>query len=213
MKIATVRNLFFLIILFLLIALVLSGIKNNRRVVTQTPNSVLRTGEIEDSLRTGDLLLWSNTTMDSLAIQELTDGPYSHCAIIYKTDNNTFRVMDTYPLQGLRTMSLSEYLAPKEFKLTRVALLRYQGILNSVCIQSSIHKLIAHKSQITFDPSMILEDENSNLDDLGQNTHAIYCSELVLYIVKPCIEGAHSIYENDFSRVMAKWQILESRSK
>jgi hypothetical protein len=172
-------------------------------------NALLDFKDTENLPRTGDILLWSNTSIDSLTIQALTDGRYSHCGLIYRDSENQIWVMDIHPRSGLRTLPLHEYVHPKGFELVNIGLMRYQGTLNQDLLKIYIDRLLSHKDHIVFDGSMIDEGLDMNLDLLEKNSYSLYCSELIFKILAHCTSGT-VLYENDYDRVMSKWTILSS---
>src|SRR5574341_78289 len=106
-------------------------------------NAILDPSDPDRKPRTGDLLLWSTTSMKSILIQEMTDGPYSHCALLYRDAENRVWALDVYPGKGLRYMTLEEYLKPPgERPIVRAGLIRYQGPLDTSIIEQEIKRLV-----------------------------------------------------------------------
>jgi hypothetical protein len=148
-----------------------------------------------------------------MAIQELTDGSYSHSALLYKDPKDQIWVLDTYPQQGLRYLRLEEYLAPKEFKLVRIAFARYKGKIDIRHIEEWIKKLVENKKTILFDPDLIFDADELQFDRLNQTSYRIYCSELIYKILKECASDKLKLSDNDYNRIMKKWETLSSQPK
>jgi hypothetical protein len=183
--------------------------KNKINVKDPILNVLLDLKDAKNLPQTGDILLWSNTSIDSLTIQALTDGDYSHCGLIYRDSESKVWVMDIHPKSGLRLLPLDEYVHPKNFELVNIGLMRYRGKLNQDLIKVYIDRLLSHKDRIRFDGSMVDEGLDLDLDLLEKNSYSLYCSELVYKILMHCTSGA-VLYENDYDRVMNKWAILSS---
>lgn len=163
-------------------------------------------------LRTGDLVFWSNTSMDSLIIQELTDGPYSHCGMIYEDRLGKIWVLDAFPRSGLRVLTLEDYLEPRgNVQWINIALIRYRGALNGAILRRWIEALINARDHFVFDRKMIYEPSDLDITNPMKHKRPLYCAELIHGVLSA---AAHNrvIYENDFGRVMAKWDRLGSRA-
>src|SRR5574341_462441 len=199
-------------IIFLLMLIFLSFLVTFK-FLAKINNSKANPFDTYPGLKTGDILLWSNTSLDSLAIQELTDGSYSHAALLYKDSRKQTWALDTYPQQGLRYVKLNEYLAPKQFKLIRIALVRYKGKINTRRMEKWIKKLVQNKNNIVFDSDLIFDADELQIDKLDQISYRIYCSELIYKILRECASDKLNLYDNDYNRIMKKWETLSSRPK
>lgn len=175
-------------------------------------NSLLYPKNPEKQLRTGDILLWTTTSMKSVLIQEMTDGPYSHCALLYRNSDGRVWVLDTYPHQGLRYMPLDYYLEPQEHPMVKIGIMRYRGDLNLSLLEKRFQTLVKHKEQIGFDNKMVYDGSKFDLNNLGQKPYEIYCAELIFEILKDCTLNS-GLYENDYDRVMTKWEIFSAEGK
>lgn len=186
--------------------------KRNASNESNLSNKILKDQQVSGEIRTGDILLWSNTSIDSMAIQELTDGPYSHSGLVHKDEQNRIWILDTYPEKGLRHILLEDYLTPKEFKLVNVGLIRLKGALNVPLLETHIQKLLENQHRIVFDNNLIFDGASFDLNQLSRPSYAIYCSELI-YVLLRNSSSATLLYENDYDRIMKKWDILKSKPK
>jgi hypothetical protein len=166
----------------------------------------------EKKLQTGDILLWANNSIDSLVVQELTDGPYSHTALIHRHRDGKIWVMDTYPEAGLRYMPIDEYLNPKEFKLTRVGIMRFRGKIDLPLMEEYIHQLLKNQHQISFDNALIFDDSRFELETLKNQAYPLYCTEIIYQIMRHCTVST-DLYVNDYDRIMHKWETLSAQTK
>ena len=151
--------------------------------------------------------MWSDTSIESLAIQHTTDGLYSHCGLIHNDAQGNIYAMDVYPKHGLRYKRLEDYLKPEKNELVRVGLLRYKGNLDKQCIEDFVEELRRKKEDIKFDSKMIFEKDDLFLGDIQK----LYCTELIYFIFKSCNMGA-SVIENDYGLIMKKWKNHKMRS-
>ena len=162
---------------------------------------------------TGDILVWANTSMDSLIIQELTDGRYSHCGLVYKDENDEVWILDAFPRFGLRFMRLKNYLEPRgTVKLINVGLLRYKEPINIDTVNQYVHELIRMRDHVIFDKFMILDIESLELKDLENNSIKLYCCEMIYWIFRQASD-TENFFSNDYDRVMTKWALLASKAK
>lgn len=166
----------------------------------------------KEALKTGDILLWANSSIDSLVVQELTDGPYSHTALIHRHVDGKIWILDTYPETGLRYMKLDEYLNPKGFRLTRLGIMRLKANINLDLLEKYIRQLLKYQNKITFDNELIFDESGFNLEALKSQAYPLYCSELIYQILKQST-SAGELYVNDYDRIMQKWNTLSAETK
>lgn len=161
-----------------------------------------------EDLRSGDIILWSTSSVKSLLVEEMTDGHYSHTAILHQGPEKEFWVLDIYPEKGLRHMRLADYLKESKHPITRVAFLRYQFELDVHQLEESIRGIVRPDHTISFNENMIYS--KTSLEDIYKkdSSTSLYCTELVLKLLEKAA-GRPIQIDNDFERVMAKWQMVK----
>jgi hypothetical protein len=161
----------------------------------------------KNSVQSGDVILWSTSSIKSLLVEEMTDGVYSHAGLLHEGPDKTLWALDIYPKKGLRHERLEDYLKDSKNPITRVAVFRCKFKPDKQLLEECIQNIIRPDHTISFNESMIYN--GISLEELYKkgSTASLYCTELVLKILEKA--AAHALYiDNDFERVMTKWQMV-----
>jgi len=162
----------------------------------------------KNSVQSGDVILWSTSSIKSLLVEEMTDGVYSHAGLLHEGPDKTWWALDIYPEKGLRHERLENYLKDSKHPLTRVAVFRCKFDLDQSLLEESIENIIRPDHEISFNENMIYNDVL--LEDIYRkdSVTSLYCMELVLKLLEKAA-GRPLQIDNDFERVMTKWQMVK----
>lgn len=162
--------------------------------------------------QTGDILLWADVSINSLAVQSMTDGSYSHCGLIHQEDNGTMWLLDVYPGEALRYRSLEEILKTHKNIFTRVALMRSKHFLDKSVISKYIQEVLSFRNRFMFDQDMILDFRDLSRMRESSSVIFVYCTELVSALYQAS-GFTLDCFGNDYQRVIDKWTASRDHPK
>ena len=134
---------------------------------------------IVDSLETGDLILRTSATLDSMVLSRTTLGPYSHLGLIYRDNQGKLFVLETFPNKGLQVHEYEAFVNPRIGRTFRIRLLRFTGGQRQNLIDV-IETFINNSQNIYFDMGLVMDEHIPTIDELKTNKKFdYYCVEMV----------------------------------
>lgn len=136
------------------------------------------TKEVMNQLDSGDIILRSAATLDSLVLSRTGLGPYSHIGLVYKSVEGKISVLETFPSKGLQIHTLDYFLNPRHGKVIRLKFLKFNGA-DRFKIHRVLETMIQYSENINFDMAFEVDEEIPSLEELKVNQYNYYCVEMV----------------------------------
>ncbi len=156
--------------------------------------------DLLNTLSTGDIILRTGATLDSMVLSRVTIGPYSHLGLVYRDEGNQILILETFPDKGLQIHHLDEFLKPSIGKTFRVKILKFNG-KNPEKLQQVISTIVKYAYNIRFDINFVFDHEIPSIDDFSKKQYDYYCVEMVNMIFQIAYGADFLKWPNDYEKV------------
>ncbi len=156
--------------------------------------------ELLPTLETGDIILRTSVSLDSMVLSRVSLGPYSHIGLVYRDSNHELFVLESFPDIGLRKYKIYNFLAPRQDRIFRIKILQFKE-KNRDLLKKSIEAMVQYSHHIHFDMKFIYDKSIPSIEDLKRNEYNYYCVEMVNMAFQMAYGPNFLNWPNDYDKI------------
>ncbi|MBN2143266.1 MAG: hypothetical protein JW774_01450 [Candidatus Aureabacteria bacterium] len=164
--------------------LIVKKLKKENTGIIRSP--VLDIHEIKDAfvslktnggdLRTGDILFYTPSGIESDMIADSMESDYSHCGLVWVRKDKPY-IIQVAPRADLLILPMEDVLVPRSIPVMRIGIFRYKGKLDEMEMEYLLTLVDKQKEAIIFDDYFIPNPLIKTPENYFQENPFLFCTE------------------------------------